>query len=309
MKTFLFTLFTTAIAPFAFAQEPDKALIRVKYAFSHVRDTTDRENYYRENMMLIAGKNASVYLSYDKIIQDIEAKEAFEKQKRQQANVETPTFVSPPKKRQSNSMEIFYFANRHKFIIKEQLVAFYLTEEKVEKIDWKISTDTRIIEGLNCKKATGYFRGRNWTAWFAEELPFSTGPWKLVGLPGLIVEAYDEDAEVSFIFLGLEKIDEKAKPVKNPSNDYTIKKIGSSNVHSETEIQLPPDAIKATPEEIKKLKETRDKDPKKFLQTQMELVGLGSLKQVSPGKNTGVPAQMPVFNNPIERPKSLHPYP
>ncbi len=309
MKTFLFTLFATALAPFAFAQDQDKVLIRVKYAFSHMPDTTNRENYYRENMMLIAGKNASVYLSYDKIQQDIEARDAFEKQSRQQANVKVPTFTSPPKKKQTNSMEIFYFANQHRFFIKEQLVAFYLTEEKVEKIDWKITTETRVIEALNCKKATGYFRGRNWTAWFAEELPFSTGPWKLVGLPGLIIDAYDEDNEVNFVFLGLEKIDEKAKPVRDKSDDYTLKKIGSSNVLSQTEIQLPPDAIKATPQEIKKLKETRDKDPQKFMKTQMELVGLGGIKQVTPGKKMNIPAQIPVFNNPIERSKTLYPNP
>lgn len=309
MKTFLFTLFATAIAPFAFAQDQDKVLIRVKYAFSHLPDTTNRENYYRENMMLIAGKNASVYLSYDKIQQDIEARDAFEKQSRQQANIEVPTFTSPPKKKPTNSMEIFYFANQHKFFIKEQLVAFYLTEEKVEKIDWKITADTQVIEGLNCKKATGYFRGRNWTAWFAEELPFSSGPWKLVGLPGLIIDAYDEDNEVNFVFLGLEKIDEKVKSVRNISSDYTKNKIGSSNVLLETKIQLPPDAIKATPQEIKKLKEARDKDPKKFLKTQLELVGLGGLKQISPGKKMDIPSQIPVFNNPIERSKTLSPNP
>lgn len=303
MRTILLTFFATAIASSAYAQEADKVLIRVKYAFSHMHDIHNRENYYKETMVLIAGKKASVYLSYDKVLQDIQTKEVFEKQTREQANVKTPTFSMPPKKRPTNSMEIFYFADAHKFIIKEHLGAFYLWEEKVEKIDWNITSETRVIENLNCKKAISYFRGRNWTVWFAEELPFSSGPWKLVGLPGLIIEAYDEDSEVSFVFAGLEKMDDNAKPL---ADEYKyVPRIGSSNALSDTKIQLPTDAhtFKATPEEIKELKDLQKKDPEKFFKTQMELLGLGGLKPVSKGKSSPVPIQMPVFNNPIERSK------
>lgn len=60
-------------------------------------------------------------------------------------------------------------------------------------IDWKILNDRKKIGKFNCRKAKGTFRGRDYTVWFTEEIPVSAGPWKLFGLPGLILEAVDSE--------------------------------------------------------------------------------------------------------------------
>ena len=39
---------------------------------------------------------------------------------------------------------------------------------------------------------------RKYTAYFAEDIPVSYGPWKLQGLPGLILEAYDSEGRIHF---------------------------------------------------------------------------------------------------------------
>lgn len=65
-------------------------------------------------------------------------------------------------------------------------------EEKNEKPVWTLLPDTATILTYHCWKATGHFRGRSYTAWFTMEIPVSEGPWKLCGLPGLIIKAEDD---------------------------------------------------------------------------------------------------------------------
>ena len=71
---------------------------------------------------------------------------------------------------------------------------------------WTMGDSTREVLGYTCQQATADFRGRRWTAWFAMDIPVSDGPWKLGGLPGLILEAYDEWQQHVFTAVGLERV-------------------------------------------------------------------------------------------------------
>src|SRR5690606_19858901 len=66
-----------------------------------------------------------------------------------------------------------------------------LVKDNFLPINWNITQETKIIAGYKCIKATTNFRGRDWTAWFTPDIPVPVGPWKLRGLPGLIIEAVD----------------------------------------------------------------------------------------------------------------------
>lgn len=71
---------------------------------------------------------------------------------------------------------------------------------------WKLTDEKKQINQLKVQKATSRWGGRNWTAWFCEELPFQEGPYKFRGLPGLIVELYDDKGNYRFELVKSEKI-------------------------------------------------------------------------------------------------------
>jgi GLPGLI family protein len=73
-----------------------------------------------------------------------------------------------------------------------------LLKEDLPKIDWQIIDDFKTFNTLNCQKAIGYFRGRTYTVWFSSDIPLPFGPWKLNGLPGLILEAKDDKNQFYF---------------------------------------------------------------------------------------------------------------
>lgn len=76
--------------------------------------------------------------------------------------------------------------------------------DTMDPIDWLIVPNEHKRFGqYNCRRATGRYRGRTYDVWYAEDLPIPTGPFKLGGLPGLILEAQSTDGVVKFEFMEL----------------------------------------------------------------------------------------------------------
>lgn len=89
----------------------------------------------------------------------------------------------------------------------------YVMEEQISQWDWNISDSTRSILGYECLMATTTFNGREWTAWFTPEVPIMNGPWKLGGLPGLILEANDASGLYYFVATGIQNTSLEIVPV------------------------------------------------------------------------------------------------
>ena len=85
----------------------------------------------------------------------------------------------------------------------------FIYEDDLNAQQWEIRDSTKTILNYSCQMAACNFRGRQWTAWFTTDIPVSDGPWKLSGLPGLIMEAYDKGNQYVFTIVGIQKVTEE----------------------------------------------------------------------------------------------------
>jgi GLPGLI family protein len=294
-----------AIAASASAQT-DTAQVMVHYKFTHVRDTTNRDHPYTENTALYVGKNSSAYRSYDNILEQAEAKKQMEI-----ALANSPDGnVRINRQRRGSPSEYYEFPNERKLARKEPLVMdTYLIDDVLPAIDWKISSDTMTFGGLHCQKATTRFKGRDYTAWFCPDMPLHVGPWKLNGLPGVIVQAYDATKDVQFMFDGVEKVfitvpdkQEKLAEVKSDGPGPRMIMIGGGDGGDPNIIQLPKNAIKTTDKEFSKLQEAMRKDPDAFVQSMMAAHNANRPAGSDQMKINIKVGPQPVINNPIELP-------
>lgn len=99
--------------------------------------------------------------------------------------------------------------------------AFFVSDSLYPMV-WEILPEEKQIDSLVCVKARCQFRGREYIAWFVPEIPLPYGPWKMGGLPGLIVDLQDVDEN---LVIQLQSIQFKSSAFELPNKvKYTMDK-------------------------------------------------------------------------------------
>lgn len=227
---------TALLALPAHAQQPEPALARVIYEFTHINDTLQPDKPHKEEMVLYIGQHASLYGTY--------ANERVNQQIKKQ--MEDPAFdgnITITGSRRTTSESYYTRPAERVFKQLSNLAGDrYLTEEDYPVIDWQLTDETKSIGGYITQQATGHFKGRDYVVWFTTEVPFEAGPWKLLGLPGLVLEATDSHNEVAFHYAGFETL-----------------------VEGDATVVLPENALTTTRKELDKLMAAYQKNPQAFM--------------------------------------------
>ena len=211
MKTFLTLLLCLIIKTLCFAQTPDKVLARVRYTYINKTDTLKNGKIRAQNMLLFVGKNASLYTSYDRLNHQLAVDQKIRMKMMTMVDNSGVKSIKIDESALKSMLATnhLYFIKENKHYLKEMIGdESYQVEETSYPFKWKILKDTLTFSGIHCQKAITTFEGKNWVSWFAPGLPFQSGPWQLNGLPGLIIEAYDEQKDVYFQFSGFENANE-----------------------------------------------------------------------------------------------------
>lgn len=184
--------------------EIDKAQLVVDYRFSKDDPTdTDNSNTGCNIRMLVGDKilmQKDLCLYYDHLIQTKRIPDILLTECRDAAGVRPSNLFS----------DIIFDLKEHIMTVRccdyfhDNIVVSYT--QPTPEFQWRIYDDEKKISGYKCKKATAQYGGKLWEVWFTVEIPVPFGPWKLNGLPGLILEASDNHF-FSFSCIRIEKTD------------------------------------------------------------------------------------------------------
>lgn len=163
---------------------------RFIYDYKFQSDSTNTENVKSELMYLDVTSTESKYYSYDTYQQDSIRRADFEKQIQATGAMNV---VAASARRGFVRYSVTKTYPDFKTFMKTNVGtdSYKVFDENTQ--NWQIKAEKQKIGEFEAQKATTYFQGRKWTAWFVTEIPIQDGPYKFRGLPGLIVKVYDEN--------------------------------------------------------------------------------------------------------------------
>ncbi len=103
-------------------------------------------------------------------------------------------------------------------------------KDSIVKIDWKISNESRMIAGFNCRKAVGKILDSVYVfAFYTDEITISGGPCTINGLPGMIMGVTIPRLYVSMLATKLSVTDVKEAEIKPvlAKKYYTTKELNA----------------------------------------------------------------------------------
>ncbi|CAH0334650.1 hypothetical protein FVB9288_00243 [Flavobacterium sp. CECT 9288] len=90
-------------------------------------------------------------------------------------------------------------------------------EDNIDIFNWELLNEKdTLIANFKCKKAITKFRGREYTAYYSNEIANHGGPWKFDGLPGFILKVDSKDGYVNIEPTAIIINNNEDKVLKNP---------------------------------------------------------------------------------------------
>jgi len=216
----------------------DKVRYEITYHTKSIIDTTKVDSlgnfiYNEEDMRLDVGEQVSFFYSYSNAL--------YEQQRIEMMN--KGNFSVPNMRGGSIYWKLFKnFPTGKTTYVDNVFRDGFRVVEPIEQPQWELISDsTARILGYDCQMARCNYKGRQWFAWFTTDIPLDNGPWKLCGLPGLILRAYDAKQQYIFNCVGMKQ----AKEDENITYSSDFDKYAASTMKEFVEYKT-----KATPQDV-----------------------------------------------------------
>ena len=222
----VFLFFITQSALFA----ADTTTYSCKYRFIKQIDPKNLKSKFDDVMILTISKSRSTYYSYLKHYGN-RLKQADQEKITNENNQAGIVSIDG----NSNTVGKYFTLNESEIIeidfirknvsFTDQLInTQYGYNEPLERPRWKIENESKVILNQQCQKATTFFKGRNYIAWFTTSIPYQMGPWLLNGLPGLIIRVNSDDNQFEFECIELNTNVSSTKVFKKYANVTIVSK-------------------------------------------------------------------------------------
>ncbi|MEZ7953793.1 MAG: GLPGLI family protein [Bacteroidales bacterium] len=211
MKRILFTLILFFHCIYIYSQPTvlDTALMKLRYRYIYTRNSLMKERREALMILLIGDKWSLFYNKHNDDLQYGNSKIDRSKyvtttidengKVTRWRSADAPRIIGPTEYTYLGKINV-----EEIFITNVWFSGLYYYTDKYLSPKWEVFKDKKTIMGYMCQRAESSYFGRKWTAWFTTEIPVDSGPWKLTGLPGLILEASDEDGDFGFIAVSIE---------------------------------------------------------------------------------------------------------
>lgn len=123
-------------------------------------------------------------------------------------------------------------------VVVEASPNFMSYEEELGAMEWTMEEGSETVCGYLCSKATTTYGGRDWTVWYAPDIPSTAGPWKFNGLPGLILAAKDSESLFEFKAITFRKgVVPVLKKEDSTIHQSTREKVLKAKIVAENDVQ------------------------------------------------------------------------
>ncbi|MBL0358672.1 MAG: GLPGLI family protein [Chitinophagaceae bacterium] len=133
--------------------------------------------------------------------------------------------------RRDDELNVYYFDFTADKIVQQKAVfgSEILVEDSIPKINWRLTNESRVIAGFNCRKAIGIIMDSVYVfAFYSEEMLIPGGPCTISGLPGMILgltipRLYTSFIATKVILNGIKEEDIKPIASKKFSNRSALR--------------------------------------------------------------------------------------
>ncbi len=222
--TLIVLVFMVASGAFA-KKKPEypRAEIKVSYKYHEklLRGNTELFEHDIPMLLLINAQQSKFYSPHTEYLDSLESTPSGRAKSKQMMDIAVKKYIDSKDESAMNSVTYRTFMYIFKDNANECITVYDkagmmesgVYSEPFSELTWEVGDSIKTVLGYECVKATADYHGRRWTAWFAPEIPVQDGPWKLRGLPGLILEVTEAKGHHSFVADGIEESNMPIYPI------------------------------------------------------------------------------------------------